>query len=194
MSEDFNWLIFGSSSPEPKFFGSRFNIGAAVLDLVAEGRGEFRDSGPISSALIEIGGRSVRLVKPNVVPEMVDDCLLLAKAKFLHTIGSVVVIYGDPDHGAGTVKLKRTGGSNGNRVVTNLLRYFDPNVVRIRVGMGRLPKIQRDWLDVSEKTGKYVLEGIAVAAEAVESLVRDGYGKTVDHVAKANKGKSFIGG
>ena len=184
-----NWLVFGVSSPERRFLGSRFNIGSAVLDVFAPPN-EFSNQGPIRSALIEVAGRSVRLVKPNVMPEMASDAAKLAHSKCQYGPGCVILVYGDPDFPPGIVAARTKGGSGGVRIAGDFLRVFGKaDVIRIRVGIGKLPPLRAREQDVLDDG---ILQGIQIAAKIVKAIVADGYTAGVDMVKKANHGKALI--
>ena len=187
-----NWLFFGAGSPEPKFLGSRYNVGAAAIDILAlTEKAPLFETGPIKSTLIEIGGKAVRLVKPNVVPEMVDDALGLIKKKFVCDPGAIIVFYGDPDYDPGRIKMKTSTGGNGNRVVDTFLKTFDPGVIRFRIGMWRQKKGRFNEVceDISAEDGPKILTGISNALWAAKILIRHGSKKAQDFIDLANRGK-----
>lgn len=188
-----NWLFFGAGSPELKFRGSRYNLGAAALDLLAEKhKMSLHETGPIKSTIVEIGGRTVRLIKPNVVPEMVDEVVKIAKEKCLYSEGSVVIFYGDPDTLPGEIKVKAKAGGNGNKVVDAFLKTFDPHVIRIRIGMGRQRKGADLSEDLEEEPGEKILRSLKNAVLLSEIIVRDGFFEGKKFNDLANKGREAL--
>lgn len=187
-----NWLFFGAGSPEPRYLGSRYNVGAAAVDLLASAeKAPLTDCGPIKSTIIEIGGKAVRVVKPNVVPEMIDDALDLMKKRFLYSGGAVAIFYGDRDYRPGEVKIKTQAGGNGNLVVEKFLKAFDPDVVRFRIGMGRPKKkrFEEECNDVDAEDCEKVLMGIRNALVAARILVQSGHWEARRFMDIANRGK-----
>lgn len=197
--ENSNWLVFGAGTPEVSYQGTKFNIGAAAVDLLARSDGvALIETGPLKSNLIEIGGRSVRLAKPNIVPEMIDDAIDLMRKKFLHQPASTVIFYGDPDFAPGIVKIVDDCGSNGNVVVSKFLKAFDGHknkgVIRVRIGVGRKPKgrygERSDEIDADE--GEGIVRGVKHASIAVRTLIGRGELTMRQFLNLANKNQRHL--
>lgn len=184
-----NWLIFGVGSPEPRFLGSYFNVGAAVVDLLADQAGmQLKEAGPIRSCLFQTSQARVRLIKPNVVPELASLAVLLAKNHCRFDPNCVALIYGDNSYSMGSVKIKRKGGLSGNKVIGEFNSTFgQKSVVRIRVGLG-VPKSKRDGNSSDSEATSKLLRGLYIAADVVRMLTNEGYAKASDLANKASKG------
>ena len=139
-----------------------------------------------------MAGNTVRLIKPNVIPEMAEDCFGVIEKKFVYSKGTVVCFYGDQDIPPGEVKIKTDTGASGNLVVLRFLKRFDPGVVRIRIGMGR--SIKDRWGGKSDDigdvaVGEAVMTGVRCAVRASGILVQHGIDEARAYTVLANKRK-----
>lgn len=194
-----NWLVFGAGSPESIYKGTKFNIGAAVVDLLARKDGAaLVEAGPLQTNLIEIGGCSVRLAKPNLVPEMIDDAIDLMKKRFLARPNTTVIVYGDPDFAPGLVKIMDDCGSNGNLVVSKFLKAFDgaknSGVYRVRVGVGRRAKGRYGERsdEIEDDEGADIWSAVQNAALAIRILVARGERMAKQFLNLANKNQGHL--
>jgi len=195
MIQKTKWLIFGVGSPETRFLGTRFNVGAAVVDLLADrGGGQLVERGPIQSEIVSFGNTMARLAKPNVIPEMAEDAIALLKKHCPYEDGCVALIYGDPDYLPGQVKIKRKGGASGHKIICEFNQVFGTSsVVRVRVGMGRVKNDNYYELpvDVVDEHAAAVARGIQNASMILQALIADGYSAAIDVAGKANKNRGL---
>jgi PTH1 family peptidyl-tRNA hydrolase len=165
------WLVVGLGNPGPRFADNRHNIGARVVDLLADRLGTRL--------------RKVRFLPVEAGQAGVDDqAIVLAHAQtFMNVSGPplaslakrrriepdhVVAVHDEIDLGFGALKVKRGGSTAGHQGLNSLARALGTNEFhRIRLGVGRPPGRQ-DPAD-------YVLRPFANAErEGAELLVDDG--------------------
>jgi peptidyl-tRNA hydrolase, PTH1 family len=165
------WLVVGLGNPGPRFADNRHNIGARVVDLLADRLGTRL--------------RKVRFLPVEAGQAGVDDqAIVLAHAQtFMNVSGPplaslakrrriepdhVVAVHDEIDLGFGALKVKRGGSTAGHQGLNSLARALGTNEFhRIRLGVGRPPGRQ-DPAD-------YVLRPFATAErEGAELLVDDG--------------------
>jgi PTH1 family peptidyl-tRNA hydrolase len=165
------WLVVGLGNPGPRFAGTRHNIGARVVDRLAERLGTRL--------------RKVRFLPVEAGEARVDDQgILLARAQmFMNVSGPplaslakrrrieperLVVVHDEIDLGFGALRVKRGGSTAGHQGLNSLARALGSNEFhRVRLGVGRPPGRQ-DPAD-------YVLRPFAAAErDEVEVLIEDG--------------------
>ena len=177
------WLIVGLGNPGAQYQGNRHNVGQMVLDELAARLGAGFKSHKARAHVLEgrlgIGGPRVVLAKPMSYMN-VSGGPVAALANFYGiTPDHVVAVHDEIDIPFNTVKLKiggGEGGHNGLRDISKALATKD--YLRVRVGVGRPPGrmetadyVLRDFGTAELKELPFLLDE---AADAVESLVRDG--------------------
>jgi peptidyl-tRNA hydrolase, PTH1 family len=175
-------LVVGLGNPGREYAHTRHNVGAEAVALLVERAGaKFkagRDKALVADA--RVSGRRVILAFPTTY--MNDSGLAVGALMRRHKLAEpsqLIVVHDELDLPPGTVRVKVGGGlagNNGLRSITQHLKTQD--YVRVRIGIGkppskergadhvlsRLPKAQRDLLDIA----------IVTAADAVEILLADG--------------------
>jgi PTH1 family peptidyl-tRNA hydrolase len=91
----------------------------------------------------------------------------------------IIVLHDDLDLDVGRLKLKQGGGHGGHNGLRSLLEHLpDANFVRVRIGIGRPPPRWDSADYVLSRFGKgdgpAMERALKDAAEAVESIIRDG--------------------
>ena len=131
-------LIAGLGNPGREYEGTRHNAGFAVLDRIAAKVGASFAKEPKWDALVaKVPGSDLILLKPttfmNLSGESVNEF-----ARF-HRIphGSVLVVADDVALPPGTLRLRRDGGSGGQKGLESVLVHFaTEQVPRLRIGVG----------------------------------------------------------
>jgi peptidyl-tRNA hydrolase, PTH1 family len=176
--------VVGLGNPGPGYAGNRHNVGAMVLDLLAERAGTRLSAGkgPRSRALSgdgRLAGRRVVLARPltymNESGGPVRGLLDWSKLP----VEDLVVLHDELDLPFGTVRLKRGGGEGGHNGLRSITRSTgSKDYLRVRVGIGRPPGRQdpaafvlRDFSATERKELDLLL---VEAADAVESLLAKG--------------------
>lgn len=189
-------LVVGLGNPGSRYARTRHNVGFAVAERIAERRG-----GSIEKKLF--GALVGDVTLPSDSPagrEKRDTRILLAlPQQFMNLSGQpvasllgfykippsdLVVVHDDMDLPLGRLRVRQGGGHGGHNGVKDIQRVAGGDFVRVRVGVGRPPERMdpADWVLSpwsSEEVGK--LESVIdVAADAVESVVRDGVERTMN--------------
>jgi len=170
-------------NPGTEYEGTRHNIGAAVVALLAARHDSRLKRGRQRALVAEAGvdGRRLALAFPQTF--MNDSgaavAALVRRYGVLDDLSRLVVVHDELDLPPGTVKLKFGGGvagHNGLESVKTHLRTGD--FLRVRIGVGKPPtagqganfvlrrpsKAERSELDVA----------VEVAADAVETVLAEG--------------------
>ena len=183
--DDGPWLVVGLGNPGPDHAGDRHNVGAMVLDELADRSRASWKTHKARAAVAEVRlgvlpggapGPRVVLAKPTAWMNLSGGPVAGLVRFFSVDPAQVVVVHDELDVDAGLVRLKRGGGEgghNGLRDITKALGTKD--YLRVRVGIGRPP----GRMDPAD----FVLHGFSTterkelpfllgdAADAVEALV-----------------------
>jgi PTH1 family peptidyl-tRNA hydrolase len=178
------FLVVGLGNPGPAYAGNRHNVGAMVLDLLAERAGARLSPGKGSRARAlaaegRLAGRRVVLARPltymNESGGPVRGLLDYHKLP----VRDLVVVHDELDLPFATVRLKRGGGEGGHNGLRSLTRSLGTkDYLRVRVGIGRPPGRQdpADFVlkDFSAAERKELDLHVVEAADAVELLLAAG--------------------
>ena len=177
------WLIVGLGNPGAQYHGNRHNVGQMVLDELAARMGAGFKSHKARAQVLEgrlgIGGPRVVLAKPMSYMN-VSGGPVAALANFYGiTADHVIAVHDEIDIPFNTVKLKIGGGEGGHNGLRDISKALaTTHSLRVRVGVGRPPGrmetadyVLRDFGTAELKELPFLLDE---AADAVESLVRDG--------------------
>ncbi|MGH7704655.1 MAG: aminoacyl-tRNA hydrolase [Candidatus Dormibacteria bacterium] len=175
------FLVMGLGNPGPEYEGSRHNLGAAALALLAQRLGIKlgRWRGPAWLARKEADGRELILARPKTFMNESG----IAGAKLVRdlalSLDQVVVIYDELDLKPGRLRIRARGGTAGHNGLRSLQSHWrSQEFARIRIGIGH-PGPAQDPIDyvLGRPAGEELdlLEGAcARAAEAVLVIARDG--------------------
>jgi PTH1 family peptidyl-tRNA hydrolase len=179
-------LVVGLGNPGAEFDGTRHNVGADAVSLLA-GRhgGRLKNEKGLHAvaATVDIAGHRVLLAVPTVYMNEsgVAVAPLVRRAGMTENQGlaGLVVVHDELDLPSGRVKLKVGGGNaghNGLKSITN--HVHGPGFLRVRIGIGKPPGRQPGADYVLKRPGKVEREGLevaeALAADAVEAIVSEG--------------------
>ena len=174
----------GLGNPGPGYAGNRHNVGAMVLDVLADRAGIRLSAGkgPRARAVAgegRLAGRRVVLARPltymNESGGPVRGLLDYHKLP----VEDLVVLHDELDIPFSVVRLKRGGGEGGHNGLRSISRSTGTrDYLRVRVGIGRPPGRQdpADFVlkDFSSTERKELDLLIAEAADAAELLVAKG--------------------
>lgn len=175
----------GLGNPGPTYRGHRHNVGAVVLDLLAERVGGRFTAHKGRVDVVEgrlVGHRAV-LAKPKAYMNISGGPVAAVRDFFKVPADRLVVIHDELDLPYGGLRVKFGGGDNGHNGLKSLRQSLGTGeFYRVRVGIGRPPGRQdpaafvlRDFSVVERRELPFHLDR---AADAVESLVRDGLDRT----------------
>ena len=178
------FLVVGLGNPGPGYAGNRHNVGAMVLDELAERAGLRLSPGKGARARAVAGegrlaGRRVVLARPlTYMNESGGPVRGLLDYHHL-PVEDLVVVHDELDIPFAAVRLKRGGGEGGHNGLRSITRSAGTkDYLRVRVGIGRPPGRQdaADYVlkDFSSVERKELDLLIAEAADAVEALVARG--------------------
>ena len=178
------WLVVGLGNPGPGYAGNRHNVGAMVLDELAERAGVrlAPGKGARSRAVSgegRLAGRRVVLARP--LTYMNESGGPVRGLLDYHSIdpSDLVVVHDELDIGFASVRLKLGGGEGGHNGLRSITRSTGTrDYLRVRVGIGRPPGRQdpADFVlkDFSSVERKELALLLVEAADATELLLSAG--------------------
>jgi len=183
-------LVVGLGNPGDDYDGTRHNVGADVIAVLADRHGgSLRRSKELAlSCEVRIGGQRVALAFPQTF--MNESGQSVRKLTHRHGVDDparIVVVHDELDLPVGSLRVKVGGGMaghNGLKSVTAHLKTQD--YLRIRIGVGRPPGRQSGADYVLRRPGKTEAAELGVivqeAADAVESILAEGVDATMGSV------------
>ncbi|HET8616991.1 MAG TPA: aminoacyl-tRNA hydrolase [Actinomycetales bacterium] len=182
------WLVVGLGNPGPEYAGNRHNVGAMVLDVLAQRVGGSFRRHKARAVVVEgrLGvlpggapGPRVVLAKPSSYMNSSGGPVAGLRQFFGIEPAHVVAVHDELDIPFGDVRLKLGGGEGGHNGLRSLTQSLGTrDYLRVRVGVGRPPGrmdaadyVLRDFSSAERKELPLLL---VQAADAVELLVLRG--------------------
>jgi PTH1 family peptidyl-tRNA hydrolase len=174
-------LVVGLGNPGDEYRGSRHNVGADVVEVLAKRHGA-RLRKRKERALVDevtIDGKRIALAIPLTY---VNDSGLAVQAlvrRFGVTPEQVVVVHDELDLPVAQLKVKSGGGLAGHNGLRSIVAHLHTqDFQRVRIGVDKPASKERGADHVLNRFGKRDRSEIDVtieqAADAVEAIVRDG--------------------
>ncbi len=137
-------LVVGLGNPAGEYGGTRHNLGADSVRLLADDLGlrlsRHRAGGVAADGRIGPGGPPVTLFIPSGYMNTSGGPVQAALRFYKVPLEQLVVVYDDIDVAAWTVRLKRGGGPGGHNGVRDIIaRCGGRDFLRVRIGVGRPP-------------------------------------------------------
>jgi PTH1 family peptidyl-tRNA hydrolase len=186
-------LVVGLGNPGAEYAGSRHNVGAEVVELLAQRHGgalkRTRERALVGE--VRIDDQRVTLAFPQTYVNLSGESVaLLVRRHGITDPERIVIVHDELDLPLGRVKLKRGGGLAGHNGLRSIKAHLHTDAfLRVRIGVGkprskeqgadhvlrRMPKAERVELDVS----------VHEAADAVELILAKGVDAAMNQVNTA---------
>lgn len=178
-----DFLIVGLGNPGAEYDGTRHNVGADAVRLVAARFGQtlrVESSLRASHATALIGDARCLLAVPTTyMNESGAAVKPLLRRAGIETMANLIIVHDELDLDPGVVRVKVGGGlagHNGLRSITGVLATQD--YLRVRLGIGKPPSKDHGAKHVLTKVSKAARVDLdlatALAADAVEAVVTAG--------------------
>ena len=179
------YLVVGLGNPGPTYDFTRHNVGFwAVADLADRYGSSFslntRQRAEVASVTLP-GPEQVQLVLARPTTFMNDSGVAVKAIAAFHKIAPdhVIAVHDELDLDPGRLRVKLGGGDNGHNGLKSMRAHLGTgDFYRVRVGIGRPPGRQSAADYVLNKLKPAQADEMrvdaAVAADAVEFLVREG--------------------
>jgi peptidyl-tRNA hydrolase, PTH1 family len=186
-------LVVGLGNPGAEYEGSRHNVGAEVVDLLAQRHGGTlkRSKERALVAEVRIDGRRVTLAFPQTFMNLSGESVaLLARRHGITDPRCIVVVQDELDLPLARVKVKKGGGLAGHNGLRSIKAHLHTDeFLRVRIGIGK-PRTKEQGADhVLRRLGKRDRTELDVAvheaADAVELIVTEGVDAAMNRVNTA---------
>ncbi|HZO62698.1 MAG TPA: aminoacyl-tRNA hydrolase [Gaiellaceae bacterium] len=173
-------LVAGLGNPGRQYASTRHNAGWLVVDELARRcAGSWRSKFSGQLAEIRLDGARLALVKPETYMNESGRSIAAAVRFFKTPVGTVLVVHDDVDLDEGRLQLRLGGGLAGHNGLRSIAQALgSQEFLRLRIGVGRPGRGDRrsvaDYVLAPFAPDADVEAFVARAADAVESLVRDG--------------------
>jgi PTH1 family peptidyl-tRNA hydrolase len=174
-------LVVGLGNPGDEYRGSRHNLGAEVVELLAKRHGG-RLRKRKERALVDevtIDGRRVALAIPLTYVNDSGHAVRSLVRRFGVDPEQLVVVHDELDLPVAELKVKSGGGLAGHNGLRSIVAHLHTqNFRRVRIGVGKPVSKERGADHVLNRFSKRERAEVDVtveqAADAVETIVRDG--------------------
>lgn len=181
------YLLAGLGNPGREYRNNRHNTGFMVIDQIAEELG-LRLTRYESKALFtkgEYSGKRIYLAKPQTFMNLSGQAVSALVRYYKVPLEQLLVIYDDVDLPLGSLRLRGSGGSGGQKGMQSIITSLGSNAFpRLRIGVGRPPGrmdtasyILQDF-SVGEK--EFVAQVLERAARAALSFIQHGLEDTMN--------------
>jgi peptidyl-tRNA hydrolase, PTH1 family len=175
-------LVVGLGNPGQEYARTRHNVGAEVVELLAERHGGRLKLGKERALVdeVRIDGKRVALAFPQTYMNNSGESVrLLVRRHGIDDLARLVIVHDELDLPLGRLKLKFGGGLAGHNGLRSIRAHLHTNdFSRVRIGVGRPPSADRGADHVLKPPGKKDRTELDItvqeAADAVEMILTDG--------------------
>lgn len=176
-------LVVGLANPGAEYEGTRHNIGAEVIHLLADRHGASLRKGKerALSDEVVVGGKRLALAIPLTYMNLSGEAVApLVRRHGIEDPSRLVIVHDELDLPVGRMKLKLGGGLAGNNGLKSVKAHLHTaDFARIRIGIGKPPGRAEGAdhvLKRPSKADRAELDIVVVeAADAVEAILEEGF-------------------
>jgi PTH1 family peptidyl-tRNA hydrolase len=183
-------LVVGLGNPGAEYARSRHNVGAEVVDLLAERHGGAlkRSKERALTTEVRIGDKRVALAFPQTYMNLSGESVAqLVRRYGITDPEHIVIVQDELDLPVGKLKLKRGGGLAGHNGLRSIKAHLHTDgFLRVRIGVGK-PVTKEQGADhvlkrVSKRDRTELDVVVQEAADAVELILSDGIDAAMNRV------------
>jgi PTH1 family peptidyl-tRNA hydrolase len=175
-------LVVGLGNPGAEYAGTRHNVGADVVVLLAARHGATlkKSKEHALAAEVRVGAARMALAFPQTfMNDSGRSVAALVRRHGIDELHRLVVVHDELDLPTGRLKVKVAGGLAGHNGLKSIKAHLhSDDFVRVRIGVGKPPGAQagRDYvLRRPGKAERAELDAIVeLAADAVETILAEG--------------------
>jgi PTH1 family peptidyl-tRNA hydrolase len=174
-------LVVGLGNPGTQYADNRHNLGFMVVDELARRGRAGTPKAKFGAEILEatIAGNRLLLCKPQEYMNVSGQAVARVAGFWKIGLAETIVVHDELDVPFDRMKLGAGGGPGGHNGIKSLISSLgDPGFARVRVGIGRPApgRDSADWVlsDFSRAEAALLPDVIARAADAVETIVKDG--------------------
>jgi PTH1 family peptidyl-tRNA hydrolase len=183
-------IVVGLANPGREYEGTRHNVGAAAVHLLADRHGAKLKGPrgvPALTDEVNVGGRRMALAVPTTYMNESGQAVrpLVRRYGAEDDVTRLVVVHDELDLPPGTLKVKVGGGLAGNNGLRSIRDHLhSTDFLRVRIGVGKPPSKEQGANHVlSRPSKKERLEleiAVQEAADAVELILSDGVERAME--------------
>ena len=186
-------LVVGLGNPGSEYEGSRHNVGAEVIDVLAERHGGTlkRSKERALTTEVRIDDRRVALAFPQTFMNLSGESVaMLVKRHGITDPERIVIVQDELDLPLARVKVKRGGGLAGHNGLRSIKAHLHTDAfLRVRIGVGK-PATKEHGVDhvlkrVSKRDRVELDVAVERAADAVELILTEGIDAAMNRVNTA---------
>jgi len=174
-------LVVGLGNPGAEFAGTKHNVGADVVELLAQRHGARLRKSKERALVgeVRVGDKRLALAVPTTYMNDSGQAVAPLARRFGVAPDHVVIVHDELDLEPAVLRVKVGGGLAGHNGLRSIKQHLhDDAFVRVRIGVGK-PRTKEQGADhVLSKFGKRARDEMAVtiqeAADAVETILSDG--------------------
>ena len=174
-------LVVGLGNPGSEYAGTKHNVGAEVVELLARRHGARLRKGKERALVDEVRVNGKRLALAIPVTYMNDSGQAVAPLarRYGVTPDHLVIVHDELDLEPAVLRVKVGGGLAGHNGLRSIKAHLhDDSFVRVRIGVGKPTSKEHGADHVLSRFGKRAREAMAVtieeAADAVEVILDEG--------------------
>jgi PTH1 family peptidyl-tRNA hydrolase len=177
-------LVVGLGNPGREHARDRHNVGWMVVDELARRHGgSFRSKFSGQLAEIRVDGAKLALLKPETYMNLSGQSLAAAARFFKVELDRILAVHDEVDLDPARLQARLGGGLAGHNGLRSLRQALgSADFLRLRVGVGRPGRGDRrpvaDYVLSPFEPDEDPEQLVGRAADAVESLARDGLERT----------------
>ena len=183
-------LVVGLGNPGAEYQRSRHNVGAEVVELLAERHGGTlkRSKERALTAEVRLGDQRVALAFPQTYMNLSGESVAqLVRRHGIDDPSHIVIVQDELDLPVGTLKLKKGGGLAGHNGLRSIKAHLHTDeFLRVRIGVGKPTSKEHGADHVLKRVGKRERTELDVvvqeAADAVELIASDGIDAAMNQV------------
>jgi PTH1 family peptidyl-tRNA hydrolase len=176
-------LVVGLANPGAEYEGTRHNVGAEVIRLLADRHGASLRKGKERALVdeVRVGDQRLALAIPLTYMNLSGEAVApLVRRHGIDDPERLVIVHDELDLPVGRLKLKLGGGLAGNNGLKSVKAHLHTaDFARIRIGIGKPPGRTQGVDHVLKRPGKADRAEldvvVAEAADAVEMILSDGF-------------------
>jgi peptidyl-tRNA hydrolase, PTH1 family len=180
-------LVVGLGNPGDEYARTRHNVGAEVVELLADRHGAKLKKGKERARVdeVRIGGKRVALAIPLTYMNDSGDPVRLLARRYGVEPDQVVIVHDELDLPVATMRVKAGGGLAGHNGLRSIKSHLHSDeFLRIRIGVDKPESKERGADHVLNRFGKReraeIDVTIAQAADAVEMIATEGVDRAMN--------------
>ncbi len=183
-SSGVTWVVVLLGNPGDKYSKTRHNVGFMTADIIEKRLGIrlSRIRFNALSAVADISGQKVLLLKPQTYMNLSGNCVAPAQAYYKIPADHIIVVCDDVDLPLGKLRIKTKGSSGGHNGLKSIISALGTeDFPRIKIGVGAPNRGESenpmvDWVlgEFRGKDAELIAETCSSAADAVCCLIGEG--------------------